>query len=161
MNLDAPDQVIGVHIGNPMLALRPEFAPPGNNVAFMLLHRMLELALLRDGLTREDCCGGCGAEFNDCVFMAAVTDVIAAADTIKRELATLSILPHCQIGVLEDAGWQCLYPSPDVRLKWLMDDERLEFAGVKFLLAVDAQQKAIREAMKLIQQEDGRQGDKQ
>jgi hypothetical protein len=42
-----------------------------------------------------------------------------------------------------------------------MDDERLVFAGVKFLLAVDAQQKAIREAMKLIQQEDGRQGDKQ
>jgi hypothetical protein len=161
MNPDAPDQVIGVHVGNPMLALRPEFAPPGNNVAFMLLHRLLELALLRDGLTREDCCGGCGAEFNDCVFKAAVTDAIAAADTIKRELAPLSILPHCQIGVLETAGWQCLYPSPDVRLNWLMDTERLVFAGVRFSLATDAQLKAVREAVKLIQQEDGRQWDKQ
>ena len=127
----------------------------------MLLHRMLELALLRDGLTREDCCGARGAEFNDCVFVAAVTDSIAAADTIKRELAPLSILPHCQIGVSEDAGWQCLYPFPDVRLNWLMNDERLEFAGVKFRLAQDDQLKAIREAVKLIQQEDGRQDSKQ
>ena len=161
MNSEAPDDIVGVHVGNPMLALRPEFAPPGNNVAYMLLHRMLELALLRDGLTREDCCGACGAEFNDCIFVAAVTNAIAAADTIKRELAPLTILPHCQIGVLEDAGWQCLYPSPNVRLKWLMDKERLEFAGANYRLAQDAQLKAIREAVKLIQQGDGQQGDKQ
>lgn len=62
MNFEAPDSVIGIHVGNPMLALRSEFAPPGNAVACLLLHRMLELALLRDGLTREDCCGAAGAQ---------------------------------------------------------------------------------------------------
>jgi hypothetical protein len=160
MNLDAPDQVIGLHVGNPMLALRPEFAPKGNSVAYVLLHRMLELALLRDGLTRDGCCGGCGAELNDCIFMGAVTDPVAAAETIKLELSCLSLLPHCQIGISEGPGWRCVYPSPEVRMEWLMDTERLEHASAQYILAQSNQLNAIREAVRRLALKSGQPGEK-
>ena len=160
MNAEAPDNFVGVHVGNPMLALMPEFAPPGNNVAYLLLHRTLEMALLRDGLTREDCCGGCGGELNDCIFVAAVTDPIAAAETIKRELARLALLPHCQIGVPEGAGWRCICPWPDVRMNWLMDRERLEHALAQFLQRQSDQFSVIRAAAERLARKPGQQGAK-
>lgn len=160
MNLEAPEQVIGVHVGNPMLALRPEFAPPGNAVAYVLLHRMLELALLTDGLTRADCCGAAGAELNDCIFMGQVSDPIAAAETIKRELATVLLLPHCQIGILEGSIWRCIYPSPGIRMEWLMDTERLEHATAQLFQAQSDQLSAIGEAVRRLVLKQGREGDK-
>ena len=152
MNAESPDNVIGVHVGNPPLLWRREFSPAHNNVAYLLLHRTLELALLRDGLTREDCCGACGAELNDCIFMAAVTDPVAAAETIKRELAPLSLLLHCQIGIPEGAGWRCIYPSSDVRMDWLMDTERLEHASAILLHHQSEQINALWAALKPGQQ---------
>jgi hypothetical protein len=161
MNTVSPDQVIGVHIGNPLLQLRPEFAPADNSVGFVLLHRMLELALLAGELTGNDCCGASGAYLNDCIFIARVTDPTAAGETIKNELGRVGLLSHSQIGVLEGASWRCLYPSANVRLGWLMDEERLEFAAVKFSQAQDDQLKLIREAFAQMQRENGQQGDKQ
>ena len=160
MNLEAPEQVIGVHVGNPMLALRPEFAPLGNAVAYVLLHRMLELALLTDGLTRADCCGAAGAELNDCIFMGQVSDPIAAAETIKRELAQVCLLKHCQIGILEGNAWRCIYPSPQLRMEWLMDTERLEHASAQYILAQSNQLNAIREAVRRLALKSGQPGEK-
>lgn len=160
MNLEAPEQVVGVHVGNPMLALRPEFAPPGNAVAYLLLHRMLELALIRDGFTREDgCCGAAGAQLNDCIFMGRVTDPIAAAETIKRELALVCLLRHCQIGILEGNAWHCIYPSPQLRMEWLMDTERLEHATAEFFRAQSNHLNALREAVRQLTLNRERQGD--
>ena len=158
MNPEAPDHILGVHFGNPMLALRPEFAPPGNYVASFLLHRMLELALLRDGFTREDCCGACGPELNDCIFMGLVTDPVAAAETIKRELATVSLLPHCQIGILEGETWHCIYPSPYARMKWLMDTERLEHGTAQMFRAQSERLNALSEAVRQLILKQGDQG---
>ena len=159
MNLEAPEQVIGVHVGNPMLAFRQDFAPPGNAVAYLLLHRMLELALLRDGLTREDCCGAAGAELNDCIFMGLVTDPVAAGESIKRELATVLVLPHCQIGILAGSIWRCIYPSPEIRMGWLMDTERLEHAAAEFLRAQSNHLNLLREAVRQLTLNRERQGD--
>ena len=160
MNPEAPSVTIGVHVGNPMLALRPEFAPPGNAVACVLLHRMLEQALLRDGLTREDCCGLAGAELNDCIFMGLVTDPTAAAETIKRELTSVCILRHCQIGISEGHAWHCIYPSPEVRMEWLMDTERLEHASAQWILAQSSHLNAVREAVRQLGLKPGQEGDK-
>ena len=160
MNPEAPGNIVGVHVGNPLMASQPHLCPPGNAVAVPLFYRVMELALLRDGLTREDCRGGWGAEFNDCVFVAAVTDPIAAAETIKRELARLALLPHCQIGVPEGAGWRCICPSPDVRMNWLMDRERLEHALAQFLQRQSDQFSVIRAAAERLARKPGQQGAK-
>jgi hypothetical protein len=137
MHAESPEKLVGVHVGNGLLALRPEFAPPGNYVAYGLLRRVLELALLGAGLTREDSCRACGGELNDCIFGAPVTDAIKAVETIKRELAAQSLLSHSQIGIWEASGWRCVYPSSGVRMQWLMDTERLEHASAQSLHLLD------------------------
>jgi hypothetical protein len=160
MKIEDLDQVVGVHVGNPLLQLRPEFSPRGNVVGVLLLWRMLELALLDDGLTREDCCVYQGADFNDCTFLAAVTDCVAAVERVKRELELVVVLLHCQIGVMESTGWRCVYPSPEIRLTWLMDAERLDLATEKFLQAQSQQFDLVRKVLHEIQRNKGEQGGK-
>jgi hypothetical protein len=159
MNAELPHEVIGVRIGNPLLSLRSEFAPAGNAIGCFVLHRMLELALLSDGFTREGCCGVAGGELNDCIFMGQVTDPVAAVETIKRELNQVNLLKHCQIGILEGPVWRCIYPSPGVRMEWLMDTERLEHALAQLLRAEADHLDAIREAVRRLMLEQGREGD--
>jgi hypothetical protein len=128
MNAEPPEQVIGVHLGHPLTQILPDFFPAGNYAGAVLLCRVLELALLRDGLMQEGSCGILAAELNDCIFLALVSNATAAADTIMPELKAAGLLPFCQIGILEETSWRCVHPSSEVRLNWLMDGERIELA---------------------------------
>jgi len=158
MNPQAPEHIIGVHMGDPMLHVMPVFAPAGNNVGFVLLHRYLELALLAEDLTREECCGGSGAELNDCIFLALVTDPNAAADTLKRALGRVGLLPYAQIGVSEGDNWRCIYPSSACRMGWLMNTERLEHASEQFLRALNNEFNSNCETVRRLLRSLGQQG---
>jgi hypothetical protein len=158
---EIPDQIVGVHIGNPLLTLRPEFSPAANFIGMVLLWRLLELALLGARLARENSCVSAGGELNDCIFLAAVTDRHAAAETIERALKSVTLLDHSQIGFLRAEGWQCIYPSSDLRLSWLMDTERLDFAAEKFLQAQAEQLNLVRRAFELLNRDKDQGGSKQ
>lgn len=146
MNPGELKQVVGVHVGNPLLKLRPEFAPDGNAAGGFLLWRLLELALLAEGLAAENSCGFCGGQLNDCVVWALTSNAQAAAETFKRELKPLCLLEYCQIGVWDGESWHCVYPSSGVRLNWLMDNERLEYDLQKFRKASEEQFAIVRRA---------------
>ena len=159
MNEEAPDSIVGVHVGDPLLELWIEFAPFGNHIAFLLLHRMLELALLSEVLTREDCCGATGGALNDCTFIALVSDPVAAVETIKRELGRIGLLPHSQIGISEGPGWRCVYPGSNIRMGYQMDSERLEHASEQSLRAQGQQVDAILATWNRLMLKRGQQGD--
>jgi hypothetical protein len=116
--------LIGIHVGDPSTELMPGIRPPNNYTGTLLLSRLLKLALGSAGLIQgEECCGASG-ELNDCIVMVQVTDEDAAIELIKSELDKVRLLSSCQIGVRRDREWVCIYPSPNVRMAWLLDDER-------------------------------------
>lgn len=161
MKIEDLDQVIGVHVGNPICRLAPKVFPPDNHVGVHLLGRTLVLALQADGLTGEDCGGAMGGQLNDCMFLAAVTDRVAATETIKRELASSGLLQVIQIGFLEEDGWHCIYPSSEIRLNWLLDSDRLQFAADKVIQGIGDQFNRACDALKRIQEGKDQRGDKQ
>jgi hypothetical protein len=62
---------------------------------------------------------------------------------------------------MENSGWRCVYPCPEIRLNWLMDAERLDLATEKYRQAQLEQFNIVREALKQIQRDKGEQGGKQ
>jgi hypothetical protein len=159
VNIDAPEQTVGIHVGSPLLQFMPRFAPDGNYIGLLLLYRLLDLALWADGLIEKGCCTVGGGNLNDSVFLVQVTDAVAAIQTIKRELGAVVLLNHCQIGVFEVAGWRCVFPSSQVRLNWLFDPERLEFAQSQQLNLLNEVLKQF-EVLKQLARDEGEEGEK-
>jgi hypothetical protein len=160
MSPESAENIVGVHVGDATRLVLPEFLLPGNRLAALLLWRVLALALIKEGLTRQDSYGGAGPELGDCVFMAAVSDPAQAVDIIKAELAAHCLLAYSQIGVVEDGRWQCVHPSPEVRMAWLMDTERLEYATNQFCQAVSNWSDTVLELLRPFLPKQRQEGDK-
>ena len=99
--------------------------PDGNWIGSILLLRVLELACLRDGIDLLMSVSVNGA-LNDCVILFGVDAREAAIETIKAELEGVALLKIYQIAVTDGDGWRCVYPSPEVKMEWLLDLERQE-----------------------------------
>jgi hypothetical protein len=74
---------------------------------------------------------------NDCIIAITVHDPERAIQTIKAELESVALLSVCQIGIRDNVGWRCVYPSPEVKMEWLMDLERQELYSSQFRQAAD------------------------
>jgi hypothetical protein len=159
MNTGSSDQMVGVYIGAPILRQLGEFAAPAGAFEFLLFYRVLELALLKEGLMCEGQSGGCGPYLTDCIFEALVTDPIRAIETIKTELAGFSLLDFSKIGVFGEAGWRCVYPSPNVRMTWLMDMERRDLALDQYQKDLAGRVHTVVEWLKGVNPEPGQKGE--
>jgi len=128
---------VGVHVGVGGLSAAVVGCPAGNEIGSLLLWRVLESALARDGI--ETCGpGGRIGPLNDCVILIPVRDPEQAIQTIKTELKRVALLAICQIGIISDAaGWRCVYPSCEVKMEWLLDSERQELYSSQFIEAAD------------------------
>jgi hypothetical protein len=105
---------------------------------------VVELALASEGLIKEGKCAGIG-ELNDSVFNFIVTNRMAAAERVMRELERLCLLPYCQIAILEVSGWRCIHPSAALRMNWLLDYERHQAATKKLMDGLALQQQRVKE----------------
>ena len=126
MNTDTARHIVAVHVGSYVMnALAMDF-PGDNQIGGMLLLRLLRLAFLRDGIGILSPPGRVGP-LNDCILTFVVEDHEAAIKTIKAELKSVLLLECCQIGIgAGDGSFRCIYPSPKVNMRWLLDQERQE-----------------------------------
>jgi hypothetical protein len=132
MNFELLSRAIAIHIGSADLQRLAPACPPGNRIGALLMFRVLELALLRDGLLSYEERPGVKGEFNDSVYLFLANDR-AAIETIKSELARLGLLQYSQIGVPEGTTWRCIHPSAEVKMDWLLNPERQELFWQQFL----------------------------
>jgi hypothetical protein len=125
MNIDTAKHIVAFHVGEPSMKEVGIVYPANNWSGSRLLWRMLQLAFLRDGI---ECLrpAGFSGPLNDSCHIFFVGDRESAIQTIKAELEVVKLLPFCQIGVLDGDDWRCVYPSPEVKLEWLLDSERQE-----------------------------------
>ena len=152
LNAETPSQWIGVHVGNSvMMPFFTDHLPQGNWIGASLLSRVLELALQAEGLTQSAGAVTAG-DLNDCVLQIPVSDTEAAAEIIIRELKNLLLLQVSQIGVQTGSGWRCIYPSPSVRMDFLMDTERHSCASADLIQHLHKLEKALTLAVKKIEE---------
>jgi hypothetical protein len=143
---DLATHVIAVHIGNPTMSAGKVIFPADNWTGSKLLWRLLQLALLRDGI-EEVLPSDHRGPLNDCVLTFAVDDRETAIKTIKAELEGVALLPFCQIGISDGDGCKCIHPSPGIKMTWLLDVERQEHLSKKLDQAIeDLLRNAIGEA---------------
>jgi hypothetical protein len=146
--------MIGVHVGHPLLGICPELGAGRNAFGWILLKRLLELALVNEELILPDSCAAMGGDLQDCVILALVTDETAAVQVLKRELDRVCLLPFCQIGLRIDAAtWECLYPSRALRVSYLFDLERQEAALQDVARAHDGRLQLLRGLLEQIEQQ--------
>ena len=127
---------VGVHVGVGGLSAAVVGCPAGNEIGSLLLWRVLESALARDGI--ETCGpGGRLGPLNDCVILIPARDPEQAIQTIKTELHRVALLAVCQIGINDDGDWRCVYPSSEVKMDWLLDPERQELYSNQFREGAD------------------------
>jgi hypothetical protein len=143
-----------------MLRILPELTPPGNAVGLLLLIRALESALVIEGLTCQHACAGIGPWLEDSVFFAPVSDAAKSVEVIKAELAAVCLLIFCQIGILEEGCWRCVYPSPEVRLEWLLDTDRLDHASTQYCQALSRRADTLLKWLKPLLLKRRQEGDK-
>jgi hypothetical protein len=136
MNADSAKHLVAVHVGVGGLSAAGVGYPAGNEIGSLLLFRVLEAALARDGIERYGPGGRLGP-LNDCIIVITVHDPEQAIQTIKTELERVPLRPVCQIGISDDAGWRCVYPSSEVKMDWLLDPERQELYSSQFREGVD------------------------
>ncbi len=120
--------IIGLHVGTMVSAQAAALSsmwPANNLIGTILLQRLLFNALSSAGVLDGPI--GAGGELNDAVLLMVVVDELKAIKLLKKELGEVALLEDCQIGVRVEHEWQCVYPSPAVRLNWLFDPERREF----------------------------------
>jgi hypothetical protein len=122
---DLGKHAIAIHVGNPTMDAAKMMFPADNWIASRLLWRLLQLALLRDGIENLLPPGYRGP-LSDCVLTFAVDDREAAIESIKTELEGVALLPFCQIGISDGDGCKCIHPSPGIKMTWLLDVERQE-----------------------------------
>ena len=134
MNADIEKHLVAVHVG--VGAAAWVGCPAGNEIGSLLLWKVLDLALERDGVERYGPGGRIGP-LNDCAIGIMVHDPEQAIQTIKAELERVALLAVCQIGVSDDAGWRCVYPSSEVKMGWLLDPERQELYSSQFRESAD------------------------
>src|ERR1035437_4781151 len=136
MNADFAKHFVAVHVGVGGLSTAGIGCPAGNEAGSLLLFRVLESALERDGIKT---CGPGGrlGPLNDCVILIPVRDPEQAVQTIKTELNRVALLAVCQIGITDDGDWRCVYPSSEVKMDWLLDPERQELYSSQFREGVD------------------------
>ena len=143
---DLAPHVIAIHVGNPTMSAGKVIFPADNWTGSKLLCRLLQLALLRDGI-EEVLPSGHRGPLNDCVLTFAVDDRETAIKTIKAELEGVALLPFCQIGISDGDGLKCIHPSPGIKMTWLLDVERQEHLSKKLDQAIeDLLRNAIGEA---------------
>jgi hypothetical protein len=135
MNTDISKHAIAVHVGNPTMIAAGMVFPADNWIGAGLLSKLLQLALLRDGI--QILLPGFRGPLNDCVLTFAVDDREAAIETIKAELAGVRLLSFCQIAVSDGAGWKCIHPSPGVKIEWLLHPERQELFSSQLDQAIE------------------------
>jgi hypothetical protein len=129
-------QIIAIHFGTPKRLLEsalPELLPPNNWIGALLMNHILKGALLRAGILPPSGSLGCIGELTDCLFLAEVTDLAAAVEIIKGELALTPMSGMYQIAIPEGDGFRSIYPSPGARVNWLFDSERHESAHAKLV----------------------------
>ena len=122
---DIAKHCVAVHVGCPGMNAASVISPANNWIGTVLLIRLVELALVRDGIKKLYPLGVNGP-LNDCVITLLAVDPEAAVKTITAELDAAKLLAFCQIAVWGDTGWRCVHPSPEIRMEWLLDPERQE-----------------------------------
>ena len=135
MNADIAKLLVAVHVGNPTMVAAGMVFPTDNWIGAGLLSKLLQLALLRDGI--QILLPGFRGPLNDCVLTFAVDDREAAIKTIKAELEGVRLLPFCQIAVSDGASWKCIHPSPDTKIEWLLHPERQELFSSQLDQAIE------------------------
>jgi hypothetical protein len=149
MNADSAKHIVAVHVGEGDMAAVKIIYPDGNWIGSIILRRVLELACLRDGIDLLMSVSGSGA-LNDCIILFVVDDRETTIQTIKAEMERVALSKICQIAVTDGDGWRCVYPSPEVKMEWLLDSERQELYSSQLDQAVE----------KLLRKPDGQGGDK-
>jgi hypothetical protein len=127
---------VAVHVGCPGMNKAVVVFPADNWIGTILLFRLVELALLRDGIEKLAPLGVNGP-LNDCVITILAGDREAAIKTIKAELEAAKLLSFCQIAVSDGRAARCIYPSPEVKMAWLLDIERQELYSDQFRQGID------------------------
>jgi hypothetical protein len=87
MNTDALNQLVGIHVGVGGLSTAGIGCPAGNEVGSLLLLRVLESALARDGIERCAPTGRLGP-LNDCIIARSVFGMTQVGDASIPRLKT-------------------------------------------------------------------------
>jgi hypothetical protein len=143
MNIDdIAEHIVSVHVGGPAMNVARALYPADNWIGSILLICLVENAILRDGVELLIGVGSFGP-LNDCVVTVVARDREAAVATLKALLDRATLLPFCRIAISDGARWECIYPSADVRMEWLLDTERQELFSAQYRQAIE---KLLREA---------------